>query len=307
MDQPRDTETIDDLSALAWVQDELRRSLEAAHKSLRRYLKESEAMAGSDVDAVDPNVLRHARSQIHQGVGALELVGLSAAATLLRASEAAVQRLAAQPRRIDLHALEAVERGSFALLDYLARMLAGKPVSPVALFPQYRALQALAGATRVHPADLWPVDWQWRELPDDPKAQARTADAAARSAVEEQLLGLMRTPQGPAAARMSDLFADLGSGASDLRLRTLWRLAAAFFEGQAQGLLVADAYSKRVASRLLGAAARGRARRDRRLRPARAGHALLLRPGAALDRHARSEACRRAQGVRAREVQPGRL
>ena len=251
MDQPRDTETIDDLSALAWVQDELRRSLEAAHKSLRRYLKESEAMAGSDVDAVDPNVLRHARSQIHQGVGALELVGLSAAATLLRASEVAVQRLAAQPRRIDQHALEAVERGSFALLDYLARMLAGKPVSPVALFPQYRALQALAGATRVHPADLWPVDWQWRELPDDPKAQARAADAAARGAVEEQMLGLMRAPQGPAAARMSDLFADLGAGASDLRLRTLWRLAAAFFEGQAQGLLVADAYSKRVASRLL--------------------------------------------------------
>jgi chemosensory pili system protein ChpA (sensor histidine kinase/response regulator) len=251
MDQPRDTETIDDLSALAWVQDELRRSLEAAHKSLRRYLKESEAQAGSDLDAVDPNVLRHARSQIHQGVGALELVGLSAAATLLRSSEAAVQRLAAQPRRLDAHAVEAVERGSFALLDYLARMLAGKPVSPVALFPQYRALQALAGAQRVHPADLWPVDWHWRDLPTDGRATARLADAAARSAVEEQLLALMRAPQGPAAARMSDLFANLGAGAPDKRLKTLWSLAAAFFEGQAHGLVVSDVYSKRVASRLL--------------------------------------------------------
>ena len=35
----------DDLSALAWVHDELRRSLEAAHKALRRYLKEAEAAA----------------------------------------------------------------------------------------------------------------------------------------------------------------------------------------------------------------------------------------------------------------------
>ena len=43
MDLPHDTETIDDLSALAWVQDELRRSLEAAHKAMRRYLKEAEA------------------------------------------------------------------------------------------------------------------------------------------------------------------------------------------------------------------------------------------------------------------------
>jgi chemosensory pili system protein ChpA (sensor histidine kinase/response regulator) len=40
VDLPRDTESIDDLSALSWVQEELRRSLEAAHKSLRRYLKE---------------------------------------------------------------------------------------------------------------------------------------------------------------------------------------------------------------------------------------------------------------------------
>ena len=29
----------DDLSALSWVQDELRKSLELAHKALRRYLK----------------------------------------------------------------------------------------------------------------------------------------------------------------------------------------------------------------------------------------------------------------------------
>ena len=47
----------DDLSALAWVQDELRRTLEAAHKSLRRCLKEAEAVGGSDVDTVDPAVL----------------------------------------------------------------------------------------------------------------------------------------------------------------------------------------------------------------------------------------------------------
>ena len=31
----------DDLSPLAWVHDELRRSLDAAHKGLRRYLKEA--------------------------------------------------------------------------------------------------------------------------------------------------------------------------------------------------------------------------------------------------------------------------
>ena len=87
----------DDLSSIAWVHEELRRSLEAAHKSLRRFLKDAEAVTGSDIDSVDPGVLRAARSQIHQGVGALELVGLPAAAIVLRASETAVQRAIAKP------------------------------------------------------------------------------------------------------------------------------------------------------------------------------------------------------------------
>lgn len=251
MDFSRATETIDDLSALAWVQEELKRSLDTAHKALRRYLKEAEALAGSDVDAVDPGVLRQARVQIHQGVGALELVGLPAAAALLRASEAAVQKLAAQPRKLNNDAVEAVERGSFALLDYLARMLAGKPASPLALFPQYRALQTLAGAQRVHPADLWPGEWSWRELPADAGAAPRVADEATHQWVEAQTLELMRQPHGTAAQRMSDLFAGLAAGAADGRLRTQWQIASAFFEGQAQQLVKADNYTKRVPSRLL--------------------------------------------------------
>jgi chemosensory pili system protein ChpA (sensor histidine kinase/response regulator) len=136
MDLLHDTETIEDLSALAWVHDELRRSLETAHKAMRRYLKEADAAAASDIDAVDPAVLRNARSQLHQGVGALELVGLPTAAQVLRASEAALQKLtSSRPLKLDAAAVDAIEQASFALLDYLARQLAGKPVSPLALFP----------------------------------------------------------------------------------------------------------------------------------------------------------------------------
>ena len=117
MDAQLHHEPSDDLSALAWVQEELRRALEGAHKALRRHLKESEAAHGADVDAVDPAVLRGARAHLHQGVGALELVGLPAAATVLRASEAAVQRFAARPHRLDVAAITIIERASFALLE----------------------------------------------------------------------------------------------------------------------------------------------------------------------------------------------
>ena len=49
---PRDSEFPADLSPLAWVHGELRRSLETANRALRRYLKEAEAVRGSEVDAV---------------------------------------------------------------------------------------------------------------------------------------------------------------------------------------------------------------------------------------------------------------
>ncbi|HWP18098.1 MAG TPA: Hpt domain-containing protein [Burkholderiaceae bacterium] len=252
MDSNRSSTMSDDLSSLAWVQEELRKSLEAAHKALRRFLKESEGVVGSDVDDVDPAVLRTARQQLHQGVGALELVGMPAPATVLRASEAAVQRFIQKPQRVTLAAVEAIEKASFGLLDYLARVLAGKSVSPVSLFPQYRVVQELAGADRIHPADLWNADWRWAEVPSDEQAAPRRADEAARAELESLLLSLMRNVSPPTTAqRMSDLCAGLGSGAVNLQAGTFWKLAAAFFEAQAHGLLRIDVYSKRVAARIL--------------------------------------------------------
>src|SRR5450755_2425237 len=242
----------DDLSAVAWVQEELRRSLDAAHKSLRRYLKDSEAVTGSDLDAVDPGVLRTARAQIHQGVGALELVGLPAAAIVLRASESAVQRSIAKPRSLTPELVTDIERSSFALLDFLSRVLAGKTVSPLALFPQYRAVQEAVEAERVHPADLWAMDWRWREIENDSQVAIRKADADVRSQLESQLLQLMRgTPALTAAAKMSDISAGLAAGSSHPQVRTFWNLAAGVFEAQHHGLLAFDVFTKRVASRLL--------------------------------------------------------
>jgi chemosensory pili system protein ChpA (sensor histidine kinase/response regulator) len=265
MDSPAQA---DDLSALAWVHAELRRSLETANKSLRRYLKEADAAAGSDVDAVDPAVLRAARTHLHQGVGALELVGMPAVADVLRAAESAVQRMIARPAIVDAAAVDTIERVSFGLLDFLSRQLAGKPVSPVMLFPQYRAALQLAAADRVHPADLWKIDWHWRDLPPDARATPRQADDAARGDMETLVLALIRPGQaaGPASgpapaqrlalARMSDLCADLGAGArlrgaAGAHLAAFWHLAAAVFEAQAGELLVADNYVKRIASRLM--------------------------------------------------------
>ena len=122
-------------------------------------------------------MLRAARSQIHQGVGALELVGLPAAAIVLRASETAIQRAIAKPQSLTPELVSDLEHASFGLLDYLARLLAGKQVSSLSLFPAYRAVQESVEAERVHPADLWAVDWRWRDVANDPDVVPRQADA----------------------------------------------------------------------------------------------------------------------------------
>ena len=242
----------DDISAIAWVHEELRRTLDAAHKSLRRFVKDSEAVSGSDLDVVDPGVLRAARAQIHQGVGALELVGLPAPAIVLRASETAVQRSIGKPQSLTPELVADIEKSSFALLDYLARVLGGKTVSPLSLFPQYRAVQEAVEAERVHPADLWTMDWRWRETPIDSDVVSRTPDAAVRSQLEGHLLQLMRGTQAlTAASRMSDVAAGLAAGSAHPQVRTFWNLAAAMFEAQHHGLLPFDIFTKRVASRLL--------------------------------------------------------
>ena len=149
-----DAEIVDDLSTLSWVHDELRKSLDAAHKSLRRTLKEALARSGSDVDAADPAVLRAARALVHQGVGALEMIGLPGPGRVLRASESALSRLIARPKLLNAAAVSTIESASFSMLDYLSRKLAGKNLPSLTLVPQFKALQELASADHVHPTDL---------------------------------------------------------------------------------------------------------------------------------------------------------
>ena len=60
---------VNDLSALSWVHEELRRSVESALKSLRRCLKEIGAAAGVNIDSVDPAALHSARQHLHQAAG----------------------------------------------------------------------------------------------------------------------------------------------------------------------------------------------------------------------------------------------
>ena len=242
---------MNDLGPLAWVLNELCKSLEAATKALKRCTKEAEAARGSDLAAIDASQLRTACQQLHQAVGVLQMIGPQEPAIVLRAMESAVQKFLQQPELCTQDAVAKIEYASFALTEYLEGVLANKPVSAVSLFPQYRDVQELVRADRIHPADLWSYEWRWLEPEMSTVTNARCYNDNAREILDKAVLQLMKGMAPQAAGGLRNLSLELAAGQSQQQPRIFWLLAAGFFEAIAHNLLGCNLYVRRAASRIL--------------------------------------------------------
>ena len=242
---------LNDLGPLAWVLDELRKSLDGATKAMRRFVRDAELARGSDLTELDASHLRIARQQLHQAVGALEMVGMVAPAKLLRGMEALAQKFVQRPELCSDDAAARLERASFALTEFLEGVLKGKSASPVALFPQYRAVMELGSAERVHPADLWPTEWRWHHVEPSAQVEARSYAPALRSRLDQAVLKIVKSGDRQAASRLAGLCEGLAAGQTAAGPRSFWAFAAGFFEAMGLGLLPEDVYTKRTSSRIL--------------------------------------------------------
>ena len=240
-----------DLGPLAWVMDELRKSLDGSAKALKRFVREAEVAKGTDLLSIDALQLRIARQQLHQAVGALEMVGLKAPALVLHAMESAVQRFIQSPAQCSHEAAAKIERASFALTEYLEGVLAGKPISSVSLFPQYRDVQTLALSERIHPADLWSYSWRWLQPELNLAVEPTKYADNARATFDHSVLQIMKGVAPQAGDILKKLSLGLSAEQSDQHPRIFWTIAAAFFEAIALSLLPADIYVRRAASRVL--------------------------------------------------------
>ncbi len=240
----------DDLGPLAWVLEELKKSLDGATKAMRRFVRDAELARGSEMASLDASQLRIARQQLHQAVGALEMVGFSAPARVMRAMEALAQRFVQRPELCSDDAANKMERASFALAEFLEGVLKGKTSTPVALFAQYRDVVELVEGERVHPADLWPFDWHWVDL-QPPQGPALSYEPAVRSQLDQSVLRLVKSGDKDAALKLRELSLGLARSQTLQEPRAFWMLAAAFFEANGLGLCPADVYAKRMGSRVL--------------------------------------------------------
>lgn len=240
-----------DLGPLAWVLEELRKSLTGATKALRRFVRDAELARGSDLAALDASQLRIARQQLHQAVGALEMVGMAVPAKILRSMEALAQRFVQRPELCSDEAANKVERASFALTEYLEGILKGKSASSVALFPQYRDVLELAGNDRVHPADLWPIELRWIDVALPQETPALSYDSSVRTRLDRAVLNIVKSDDVAAAQAMCDISLGFAAAQSELKARVFWKISAAYFEAVSRGLCPTDVYGKLAASRIL--------------------------------------------------------
>ncbi|RRD57767.1 response regulator [Comamonadaceae bacterium OH2545_COT-014] len=240
-----------DLGPLAWVLDETRKSLDAVTKSLKRFVRDAETARGVDLSTVDSGPLRVVRQQLHQVVGALEMVGQGVAAHMVRGMEGAAQQFVQRPEKCTEAAAAVLERAGFALIEYLEGQLGEQPRPALGLFPQFQAVQQLAGADRIHPADLWSVPWRWAD-PATPAAPQRLAyDARIRQRLDQGVLKIMKDADPNAASELSLLSLGLADGDSARQPVIFWKLCSGFFEALSHRLLPPDVYVKRAASRVL--------------------------------------------------------
>ena len=252
VDEVADKDTqAQDLGPLAWVLEELRKSLDGATKAIRRFVRDAELARGSDLESLDSSQLRIARQQLHQAVGALEMVGLPEPAKLLRAMETLAQKFVERPESCSEDAVLKVERAGYALVEFLEAVLRGKPASAVSLFPQYRDIQALIGDERSHPAELWSHAWHWIDADVPIQVEAKSYEASVRHQLDSAVLRVIKTGSVSAAKSLREICLGLATAQTQMEPRAFWKICSAFFEALSLKLCKADVYSKRAASRLL--------------------------------------------------------
>ena len=238
---------VKDLGPLSWVIEELRKSFDVAIKGLKRFVQEANS-AQSDLAAFDTNLLRTAKHNFHQISGALKLLEINEAVVMADAMESVSGRFIHKPAMASGESVSKLEHASFAVLEYLECLLAGKDVSSIGLFAQYRDIKLLAGFDRAHPADLWNRQtFQWLE-PELTAIRSLDYSTSVRADLDSALLRVMQSSDVAAANELCQTSLSLAQSQKNSKAATFWKICAAFFEAIAQKLIPVDIYAKRSAA-----------------------------------------------------------
>ena len=232
-----------DVAPLAWVIDEIRSSLTEAVNGLKAFVANKQ-----DVDS-----LRNARNQVHQANGALQLLDLRGVALVTEAVEQLTRRFEADPKECLPVPVRTVETALSAVMAYLEGLLSGRPNQPIRLFPYYRDVLQLNGASRMHPADLVFPDLSRRPAFHQIEARQFTPEQLRerRARFELGLLGFLRkSDDGAPRKAMREALAELEHMPQRGLARSFWWVSRGLLEALEANTLGVDVDLKRVLARL---------------------------------------------------------
>ena len=227
-----------DPGPLSWVMVEIREALGRSRTALFE--------AGGLEPEDQATALRHAKSHLHQAHGALLMVDVDGVVLMTQLAEEALERFKAGTLKCSLEHAQVVAALYQAVIEYLEELLGGAPFQPVRLFPFYRDVQALLGAQRIHPADLFFPDLsRWAAMPAP--AGTTTADfGALRLRFERALLPYLKSGEAAHAAPLRDAIADAAAAQTEARAHAFWRALQAFADLVAAGQVPAGLYAKQL-------------------------------------------------------------
>ncbi len=136
---------------------------------------------------------------------------------------------------------------------YLEGLRAGRADQPIRLFPHYRDVLQLAGAARVHPADLMFPDLTRRPALKAIGVMPMTADQlrVRRARFEGSLLRFLRDPSDEASRRdMRDSLFDLERLPQRGLARSFWWVVRGLLDALEADALPVDVDLKRVLARV---------------------------------------------------------
>ena len=142
------------IDLLSWVKAEIDHALKLVRERTASFLAQSDNRA----------VLAGCPLELHQVHGALVMVGLDGAAQVCGVIERAYVAVL-EGRQATKVAVATMDRGVYALSQFLDDLAKGEPNVPLRLFPMYRDLAQLHGATPVADLDLFFPDLSVRPPP----------------------------------------------------------------------------------------------------------------------------------------------
>ncbi|APA66890.1 hybrid sensor histidine kinase/response regulator [Janthinobacterium sp. 1_2014MBL_MicDiv] len=242
-DSPQQSKPFDS-EPLSWVMVEIREALGRSKTALFE--------AGGREREERATALQHARSHLHQAHGALVMVDVAGASLLTAGAEQALARFRDGSLEYTVDHAQVVAELYQALVEYLEDLVAGASPQPTRLFPYHRALQAMLGVERIHPADLFfppaaMLDGHAIALAEAPPA----ADYPAwRGRFEKSLLPFLKAQDAGAqrqhAAALHETLTLVADAQQEAPARTFWFTMQAFAELAASGQVAHGLYVKQL-------------------------------------------------------------